>query len=271
MSSDLRGKAITVKGVVDPNELGITSMHEHLFLDMSASWGNSAAPSDAFGLMMSREPVKLENLWWIKRQPHANLDNTRFNDYKEALDEVSYFTREGAVGKRSAPARGLGRDPKLLRWVSNEARVNIEWRDRDLALLAPPPELKNKTVDQVAELLKRDVLEGIDGSGVRAGILGEIGAEGTPDLLLHPDEEKGLKAAAKVQKESRCRDLRAPAEDAAPAGEGEPRRLEDRPCHPRPAREGRSRPREGRHVPHGQELLKDVRGPIRSSSTGEKL
>ena len=202
MSSDLRGKAITVKGVVDPDELGITSMHEHLFLDMSASWGNSAAPSDAFGLMMSREPVKLEYLWWIKRQPHANLDNTRFNDYKEALDEVSYFTREGGGTIVECSTRGLGRDPKLLRWVSNEARVHIVAGSGYYVAASHPPELKNKTVDQVAELLKRDVLEGIDGSGVRAGILGEIGTGGTPDLLLHPDEEKVLKAAAKVQQET---------------------------------------------------------------------
>ena len=125
MSSDLRGSAITVKGVIDPEELGITTMHEHLFLDMSTAWGNSATPVDAFGLAMSREPVKLENLWWIKRQPHANIDNTRFNDYKEALDEVSYFTREGGRTIVECSTRGLGRDPKLLRWVSNEAGVNI--------------------------------------------------------------------------------------------------------------------------------------------------
>src|SRR5262249_12799600 len=140
----LRGSAITARGQVDPSELGITLMHEHIFLDMSAAWGNSGMPMDAFGLAMSREPVRLDNLWWIKRQPHANVDNIRLNDYKEALEEVSYFTREGGGTIVECSSRGLGRDPKLLRWLSNDATMHIVVGTGYYIAASHPPDVKNK-------------------------------------------------------------------------------------------------------------------------------
>ena len=58
-----------------------------------------------------------------------------------------------------------------------------------------PPELADKSVGQVEDEMLRDVLEGIPGTGVRAGVLGEIGTTEP----LSPTERTVLEATGRVQ------------------------------------------------------------------------
>ena len=56
--------------------------------------------------------------------------------------------------------------------------------------------MSDRTVDQIADEMIRDISEGVDGTDVRAGIIGEIGTS-------HPvadNEKKVLRAAAHAQK-----------------------------------------------------------------------
>jgi phosphotriesterase-related protein len=54
------------------------------------------------------------------------------------------------------------------------------------------------STDEVADLLIQDIREGIDGTGVRAGIIGEIGC----DRYLTPAEERSFRAAARAHLET---------------------------------------------------------------------
>jgi phosphotriesterase-related protein len=61
--------------------------------------------------------------------------------------------------------------------------------------LAHPPSLQDEPLEAIAERIERDVAEGMDGTAIRAGVIGEIGTSHP----LHPTEEKVLRAAARAQ------------------------------------------------------------------------
>jgi phosphotriesterase-related protein len=93
-------------------------------------------------------------------------------------------------------SRNLGRDPAALQRIARETGLSIvmgcgwytePYYDRDL---------QYQSVNQIAEGILRDIVEGVDDTGARAGIIGEIGCD-----LYHisPVEERVLRAAARVQ------------------------------------------------------------------------
>jgi predicted metal-dependent phosphotriesterase family hydrolase len=93
-------------------------------------------------------------------------------------------------------ARGLHPEPLLNRQVAADAGVNVimgtgfyrrPYLDEDW--------FAGRSIDEVAEILVRDLEEGIDGTDVRAGIIGEIGC----DRTFIPAEEKSFRAAARAQ------------------------------------------------------------------------
>ena len=55
-----------------------------------------------------------------------------------------------------------------------------------------PADMDDRPVEAIAEELIRELTEGIDGSPIRAGVIGEIGTSAE----LHPNERKSLMAAA---------------------------------------------------------------------------
>ncbi len=57
-----------------------------------------------------------------------------------------------------------------------------------------PPELRHMSIDDIADEYVRDIVEGVPGTGVRAGAIGEIGIE----LEFTPQEERNLRAASRA-------------------------------------------------------------------------
>ena len=63
---------------------------------------------------------------------------------------------------------------------------------------AHPDWLKTKSAEQIAEVLVKELTEGIDGTGIKAGIIGEIGTS----TEIHPEEIRVLKASAIAHKKT---------------------------------------------------------------------
>src|SRR5262249_32540652 len=91
---------------------------------------------------------------------------------------------------------GLGRDPRALQAIARQAGVNLVMGCGYYVEAGHPPGLRERDVEDLADEMVRDVLEGVGDSGVRAGIIGEIGT-GNP---MRPSEEKVLRAAARAQR-----------------------------------------------------------------------
>ena len=88
---DFSGKIITVNGPIDPNDVGITSAHEHLFLDIRK---NHLPPNEdnltVAEIKIWESPVNLDNLY-LARDMAPIRDNYLLNDKKLALKEF-YIT-----------------------------------------------------------------------------------------------------------------------------------------------------------------------------------
>jgi phosphotriesterase-related protein len=182
----------TVLGPVDPQNLGITLMHEHLLLDARASWQE---PREASRIELSRRPVTPDLLHLLRQDPFMNLDNCSLSDERVAAEEVQRFQTLGGGTVVDATCRGIGRDPDALRRIAVRSGLHIIMGTGYYLERSHPPEVAGCEVEELREIMVRDLLRGDERSGVRAGYIGEIGI--SQDFTSQ--EEKVLRAAARAQ------------------------------------------------------------------------
>ena len=192
---DLVGKAQTVLGTIEPGDLGITLPHEHCLLDMSIWF---AEPPTATGKKLAREPLSLDNLWYVRYNAYSNLDNVQLLDEKTAIEELMRYHLAGGCTVIDMTNIGLGRDPLALARISRATGLNIIMGAGYYVEESLPP---GATMDEedIASDIVRDIIEGVDGTGICAGVIGEIGITGWP---LTEGEKVFLRAAAIAQKET---------------------------------------------------------------------
>ena len=187
---------MTVLGPLSPDDLGITLPHEHIFIDVSCWY---LAPTEASQIARVEEPVRLDNLWWVKQNLFCNKDNFLLSDVRESTEEVMEYKRYGGGSIVDVTNLGIGRDPLAIRDVSIETGVNVIMGSGYYVGLSHPPEFSNRKEEEITEEIVRDVVVGVGNTGIRAGIIGEIGIE---DIEKNRDEEKSLRAAVRAQKET---------------------------------------------------------------------
>ena len=190
--SDDEGSIITVTGCLEPENLGVTLPHEHLFAD----WREIKydPPESAVDLRRAEEPVSMENLWWVQRNYFQNLDNLRLNSVDEALHEVTQYRRAGGEAIVDVTPKNCGGDPTLVRAVAEETGVTVVQGTAFYTRNAHPDRLEDLDIDEIAEEFVDDVRNGIGDTNVRAGIIGEIGLSGH----IHEKEEQVLRGAARA-------------------------------------------------------------------------
>lgn len=189
----LVGKAQTVLGPVDPESLGVVLPHEHLFCDLRAYF---TEPETADKKAIAYEPVSLDNLYWVRRNYFTNRDNLLLDDAELAAREAFIFKRAGGATIVDMSNTGLARDPRGLVEVARKTGLNIIMGCGYYIAVSHPAEAQRKSTEQIADEMTTDVLAGVDGTGIRAGIIGELGCSDP----LEPDERKVLEAGALAQR-----------------------------------------------------------------------
>jgi len=195
MSTDSRGEVITVLGPVEPAVLGPTLIHEHVFIDISCYY---VPPKDGEGQRLSQEFLAMENLGWVRQNSMSSKNNLHLDNAQTAITELGRFKAAGGGTLVDATPIGIGRDPIGLRTVAEQTGLHIVAGSGYYIATSHPPEVAAWSAERLAEEIYRDVIEGIGATNVRAGLIGEIGTS----WPLHPDEEKVLRAAARVQKQT---------------------------------------------------------------------
>jgi len=185
----------TVLGPVPAEALGRTITHEHLFIDLSCYFRTPATPEDA---AIFAAPVSLDNLHVMHRDPYGSRDNCILDDVDLAAREVEVFKSLGGGTIVDVTLRDIGRDVRKLAEVSQRTGVNIVAGCGHYIYSAMPEAIKTASIDQLEDELMQEISDGIDGSGIRPGIIGEIGT-GSP---IEPQEERMLRAAGRAQKQS---------------------------------------------------------------------
>lgn len=157
---------MTVTGAVNGRDLGFTLPHEHVFLNLMRE-------HRATGLL--HDPRLMER-------------------------ELRDFQAAGGTTLVECTNMGLGRDPAALRAMAEATGLNIvmgcglyrdpyidrRWTDE-------------RSIDEIAEVIVRDLTEGADDTSVRAGIIGEIGAD---QWYVSALEERSFRAAARAHLET---------------------------------------------------------------------
>lgn len=185
-------EVMTVLGPVPADQLGRTLMHEHLLFNLETYLHQPPDPADA---PLVEAPITLENLWWVRDHPMASRHNLYQADPVLAAAEVERFKAAGGETIVEVSSVGLARDVRGLRQIAEQTSVNIVAGTGYYVGSSHPPELAGRSVEDVTDELLRDLREGLDGTTIRAGVIGEIG---TSDPL-YETEIVVLRAAARAQ------------------------------------------------------------------------
>ena len=195
----MSGKAWTVLGPIDPSVLGITLTHEHLLIDEVRACFE--LPEGASQRKLAGDPVTLDNLGWVRFHPLSNKDNLRLDNEDVMVGEALKFKNSGGSTIVDVTSGGLGRDPEGLRRIALRTGLNIIAGSGYYVAAAHPNEIESKDADDIRDEIVKDIRNGIGNSGIRAGVIGEIGTTWEPNMRepWGPNERKVLQGAARAQ------------------------------------------------------------------------
>lgn len=204
--SEFSGKVQTVLGPIDPSNLGPTLTHEHLLVD---GLGDAPSPGrSATDRAKWLEPITLENVYDIRREILFNRSNMQLTNIDEAIEEATRYRAAGGNCIVDLTCGGLSRDPEGLVRISRLSQVHIVMGAGYYVRAAHPEHVASMSKAEVRDEIVRDITQGSpgsgmqtgrhqvvgqadEGSGIRSGIIGEIGLSWPVD-----DEERKVLAAA---------------------------------------------------------------------------
>ena len=192
---DISGMAMTVNGPIPPEQIGTAIMHEHLFIefwrDKTPTWLTPATEASHWN-----EKLTLENLH-LARNRTPIKDNYLLNNLEMATKEALEFKTLGGSTIVDVTNLGLGRDPIALRKVSNVTGLNIIMGSGWYKKSYHPDDMDKRSIEELEDHIKSDIVLGVGQSGIRSGIIGEVGIDGGPITL---NEEKNIRAAARASR-----------------------------------------------------------------------
>lgn len=186
----------TVLGPVDAAAMGPTMSHVHLTLDIRCWHMPPAAPALR---ELADRPLGLENLGLARRNGLAVRDNLVQHDRALTIREARAFRDAGGGTLVDMELPGIGRDVRALQEIARATGLHVVASTGWYTAGSHPPELAAKSVEELADVMVRELTEGIDDTGVRAGNIGEVGLSGWPQDPWQPAEERVLRAAGRAQ------------------------------------------------------------------------
>lgn len=145
-------------------KLGRTLMHEHLTIDLSANKNEDASLND--------EEAIVEDLKEIRNA---------------GIDTIVDVTN-----------RGMGRDIRKMAILSKASNINVIASTGYYKTPYLPDEVRSKNYKELAGIMISEIREGIDGTGIKAGLIGEIGTSN----IFTEEEEKVFMAACYAHNET---------------------------------------------------------------------
>jgi phosphotriesterase-related protein len=163
--AEMKGKAQTVLGLVDPASLGRVLMHEHLLWDI-----NPPGASLPAGMPLSH--------WWglANSEVHTS-DNLKNRSVDVAADAVAEAHAAGCGAIVELTIGGLKPDPAGLAETSRRTGCAIVMGCGWYVDQYQHTDNVGRGVDSFAAEMIAQVQQGAWGSDVRAGIVGEIGCQ----------------------------------------------------------------------------------------------
>ena len=200
MTASDRHLAQTVIGPVEPGQLGITLPHEHLLVDLVLPYFTEPDSDDERRL--ARQPVTLARHEEMIVDCNRSTDNLRLDDAAVISEELKAFQLLGGATVVELTSVDIGRDPTGLRGIAKATGLNVVMGCGYYIGRSHPVDLEQRSVEEIADELERDVVEGVGETGIRAGIIGELGVDS-----LNASEQKVLQAGAAAQQRTGQRSM----------------------------------------------------------------
>lgn len=188
-------KLKTVSGEVTREEMGVTTTHEHVLLDLTAFYTERPVAGIE---SPSTQKVEMWNLGVLSRDCYALKDNLLLDNEELQAEELSKFGQAGGKTVVDASLPGIGRDAKALKRIAEKTGLNIVMGTGFYVGETHPKELANMTDREIADIMVKELTEGVDGTDICAGYIGEIGIS----EIFDEKERKVLRAAAIAQKDT---------------------------------------------------------------------
>ncbi|MDQ3700249.1 MAG: hypothetical protein M3442_04935 [Chloroflexota bacterium] len=187
-------EVITVQGPVPAAALGQTMAHEHVFFDLRCYFSQSDDDPDG---ALAAAPVVTERLWWLRAHPMNSRANLVHADLETAVAEVGAFASAGGGTLVDVTTTGIAPHPLGLAEVARRTGVHIVAGTGFYTGPSYVAQFGDWSTDQFTDHMRRELEEGIGGTSVRAGMIGELGIADPP----LPVELRVVAAAARLQQE----------------------------------------------------------------------
>jgi len=166
---DLHGKIQTVLGLIEPNALGRTLMHEHVLCDLrppATRADNDLGPE-----------ITLENVWQMNYGRGIGRAGRKYMlDLEDiATREVRMMKHDGGDAIVELTCGGLSPDPRGLQRIAAGTGVHLVMGCGYYVNDYQDPKNHGRTVEDFADEIIGQVLKGAWGTDIRAGMIGEIG------------------------------------------------------------------------------------------------
>jgi phosphotriesterase-related protein len=183
----------TVLGPIERDELGPTSMHEHILSDLRV-WAKPSAeepPADA-------EKVRPGILGYLRWNALAVPDNLVLEDPDEAIAELTAARASGGLAMVDLTLEGMGRRLEEIPRISRESGVTIcvgcGWYVEEVQ----PDWMRTASEDELVECLLSELRDGIGDTGILPALIGEIGTNHPP----RDSEWRAVRAAGRAGAET---------------------------------------------------------------------
>jgi phosphotriesterase-related protein len=189
----MAGVVRTVLGPIEPAGLGVTSMHEHLWMDstplLAVHGYDSAAEPGPWTAAIAAE---------ARWNPGIHPDNYRLTDEDAAVEELAAFAALGGRTVVDLTPAALGGDPARLAAISARSGLHVvAGAGQYLGAMHESWVARAEDRALVGRLVS-DARDGLEPSGIRPGIFGEVG---TSDPV-EPSERRMLRAVAAAAHET---------------------------------------------------------------------
>lgn len=151
----------TVRGDISPQQLGVTYLHEHLI-------GQSLKPDGDPDLVLDSEDA--------------------------AIAELRLFHNAGGRAVVEMSPQDYGRNPEALRRLSEATDVHLICVTGFIKGSSLNAFAEGRSVEELSDKMIADVMNGIDGTGIRAGVI----KAGSSKDQITPNEAKVFRAAARA-------------------------------------------------------------------------
>lgn len=185
----------TVLGPLGSHQLGVCLPHEHILIDLRPL---VPPPQEPDRRALFDRKLTLETVGYTMNDPYALLDNAVVDDEDVAARELTFYREAGGATVVDVTLREIGRDPRKLERLARRTGVHIVAGCGQYVAAAHPPGMDGLTAEDLAAEMVTEITRGMDGTPVRAGVIGEIGT----GAVVTANEMKALRAAALAHRET---------------------------------------------------------------------